>query len=144
MIVYLDASALVKCYVTERDSEFVATLIRGADTVGTGVLSRAEVAAALGRAARTSVIAQDMATRALAAFNADWDGIVRLQVGEALAARAAMLAWDQGLRGYDAVHLATALTWRESLGEMVVLATFDRELWRSAAASGLQTWPAAL
>jgi len=64
--------------------------------------------------------------------------------GEPLAARAATLAWERGLRGYDAVHLATALVWRETLGEIVTVATYDRELWRGAQASGLPPWPAAI
>ena len=70
--------------------------------------------------------------------------MVRVQVGEALASRAAMLAWEQGLRGCDAVHLAAALTWRETLDEPLTLATYDRELWRGAQASGLSSWPAAM
>lgn len=68
----------------------------------------------------------------------------RLQFGEPLAARAGALAWEHGLRGYDAVHLATALVWRETLGEMVTVATYDRELWRGAKASGLAPWPMAM
>ena len=51
------------------------------------------------------------------------------------------LAWEHGLRGYDAVHLAAALVWRESVGEPVTVATYDRELWRGAQASGLVPWP---
>ena len=39
--------------------------------------------------------------------------VKRYVAGEPLAARAGTLAWEHGLRGYDAVHLATALFWRE-------------------------------
>ncbi len=54
------------------------------------------------------------------------------------------MAWDYGLRGYDAVHLASALYWQESLRQRVVLATFDRELWRAGEAAGLGVWPSSL
>lgn len=67
---------------------------------------------------------------------------VRLQLSEPLAARAAALAWEHGLRGYDSVLLASALVWSETLGETVTVATYDRELWRGAKASGLSAWPA--
>ena len=144
MIVYLDASALVKRYVAEAGSAEVEALIGEARATGTGVLSRAEVAAALAKAARVGLVARDAALKALGAFNADWEHLIRLQFGEPLAARAATLAWEHGLRGYDAVHLATALVWRETLGEMVTVATYDRELWRGAQASGLSPWPAAI
>ncbi len=144
MIVYLDASALVKRYVAETGSAEVESLIAGAQAIGTAVVSRAEVAAALAKAARVGLIKRDAAMKALAAFNADWEHLIRLQLGEPLVARAATLAWEHGLRGYDAVHLATALGWRETLGEAVAVATYDRELWRGAQASGLLPWPAAM
>lgn len=144
MIVYLDASALVKRYVAEAGSAEVEALIAGAQAIGTAVVSRAEVAAALAKAARVGLIKRDAAMKALEAFNADWEHLIRLQLGEPLAARAATLAWEHGLRGYDAVHLATALGWRETLGEAVTVATYDRELWRGAQASGLSPWPAVM
>lgn len=144
MIVYLDASALVKRYVAESGSAQVESLIAAARATGTAVVSRAEVAAALARAARVGLITRDGATKALGAFNSDWEHLIRLQLGEPLAARAATLAWEHGLRGYDAVHLAAALVWRETLGEAVSVATYDRELWRGARASGLSPWPATL
>ncbi|OGA47048.1 MAG: hypothetical protein A3F74_18985 [Betaproteobacteria bacterium RIFCSPLOWO2_12_FULL_62_58] len=144
MIVYLDASALVKRYVAEAGSVEVASLIREAQALGTAVVSRAEVAAALAKAVRVGLVTREAALAALKAFNADWEHLVRLQFSEPLAARAGTLAWEHGLRGYDAVHLATALFWREILGEAITVATYDRELWRSARASGLVPWPAAI
>lgn len=144
MIVYLDASALVKRYVAEAGSAEVASLIGEAQAIGTAVVSRVEVAAAFAKAARVGLVTREAASAALKAFNTDWEHLVRLQFGEPLAARAGMLAWEHGLRGYDAVHLATALFWRETLGEAITVATYDRELWRGAQASGLSPWPAAL
>ena len=144
MIVYLGASALVKRYVAEAGSAEVEALIGEARAIGTAVVSRAEVAAALAKAARVGLIARDAAQKALESFNVDWEHLIRLQFGEPLAARAATLAWEHGLRGYDAVHLATALVWRETLGEAVTVATYDRELSRGAQGSGLSPWPAAI
>ena len=144
MIVYLDASALVKRYVAETGSEEVGALIAEARATGTAVLSRAEVAAALAKAARVGYVTREAALKAMEAFDADWEHLIRLQFGEPLAARAGALAWEHGLRGYDAVHLATALVWRETLGETVTVATYDRELWRGAKASGLSPWPVAM
>jgi predicted nucleic acid-binding protein len=59
----------------------------------------------------------------------------------ALVERAETLAWEHGLRGYDAVQLASALTWRESAGHEVVLATFDQQLWEAAKRTGFKPWP---
>ncbi len=66
---------------------------------------------------------------------------MRVPVTEALVARAEALAWAHGLRGYDAVQLAAALTWQDALGREIVLATFDRQLWEAASQAGLRAWP---
>ena len=78
---------------------------------------------------------------ALEAFQAEWPNFVRIQITEALVARAGSLAWQHGLRGYDTVHLSAALIWQEGMGEPVTLATFDRRLWESACQSGLLVFP---
>ena len=144
MIAYLDASALVKRYVAEAGSTDVSALISEAKALGTAVISRAEVAAALAKAVRVKAVGKDAGASALRALTADWDNLIRLQLTEVLIARAAGLAWEHGLRGYDAVHLATALFWRETLDEAVTVATYDRELWTGAKTSGLAVWPRAL
>lgn len=141
MIVYLDASALVKRYVAEAGSRDVDALLASAAAVGTSGISRAEVAAALAKAARVSVLTRDEAASAMHIFTLDWENIIRLQVTEILIARAANLAFEHGLRGYDAVHLAAALSWQEMLGEPVTLATFDRQLWQGAKTAGITPWP---
>lgn len=144
MILYLDASALVKRYVAEAGSDAVAELIEGARVTATAVISRTEVTAALAKAVRVGLAARENAAAGVAAFDLDWGDLIRLEVNEAVVARAAALAWSQGLRGYDAVHLACALMWQESLGDSVTLATYDRELWRGAQSSGLTAWPQTL
>ena len=141
MIVYLDASALVKRYVAEAGSAEVALLIAQAGAVGTAILSRAEVAAALAKAVRMKVLPQAGALAALQVFSAEWEDLVRLQMTEVLVARAAALAWEHGLRGYDAAHLASAMFWQDMLGEQVTVATYHRQLWAAARAAGLAAWP---
>ncbi len=141
MILYLDASALVKLCVAEAGSAEVAAVIEAARATATAVVSRAEVAAALARASRIGFFTPEEAAVALAGFDTDWQDLIRLEVNEPILARAATLAAAQALRGYDAVHLACALVWQESLGDPVTLATYDRELWRGARATGLLPWP---
>ena len=141
MILYLDASALVKRYVTEPGSTESIALMAAAEAVATSLVTRAEVAAALARAVRLEILDQDGGRRAQRTFSREWPDIARVPVGEALVSRAETLAWDHGLRGYDAIQLASALTWRDSIDQDVVLATFDRQLWEAAPRAGLQAWP---
>jgi len=141
VIVYIDASALVKRYVAERWSSQVIELTSRADVVATSVVSRAEVAAALARAARLGALDHESAQRAQRKSSREWPDLARVPVTELLVARAEILAWDFALRGYDAIQLASAVTWQESIGEDVVMATFDQQLWQAAPAAGVQVWP---
>jgi predicted nucleic acid-binding protein len=141
MLLYLDASALVKHYVVERFSEMVQEAIGNAEIVGTAILSRAEVSAALGKAVRVGVLNKKEAFQALKAFRKDWESLARVQTSESVVSRADALAWALSLRGYDAIHLASALIWRETINESVTFATFDSNLWNAAYVEGLELLP---
>ena len=144
MTVYLDTSALVKRFVSEPGSDEVVALTAAAEVAATSLVTRAETAAALARAVRVGALDHDGGRRAQRRFAQEWPNLVKIPVTEALVFRAETLAWDHGLRGYDAVHLAAALTWRDSVGQDVVVATFDRQLWTAAPEAGLLRWPDAL
>lgn len=144
MIVYLDASALVKRYVAERGSRETGALSARADVVATSVISRAEVAAALAKAVRLGIVEADNGRKAQRAFASQWPDIAKVPVTEALMSRAEAIAWDFALRGYDAVQLASALTWQESVGAEITLATFDRQLWNAGKKTGVRVWPETL
>lgn len=141
MILYFDTSALVKRYVIEAGTDEVNDATERAVTSGTALITRAEVTAALAKAVRIGALKQQDALASLEKFRSEWSDLIRVQVSEHLVARADTLAWEHGLRGYDAVHLAAALVWQEALGEPVTLATFDEQLWRAAEREGLVPFP---
>jgi predicted nucleic acid-binding protein len=144
MILYLDASALVKRYVAELGSSEVSAAISRAQVTGTAILSRAEVEAALAKAVRIQALTQEEGLASLQVFRNEWPDLLRVQVTEMVVAQAGNLAWDHGLRGYDAVQLAAASAWQSALGERVTLATFDKRLWAAAESVGLEAYPADL
>jgi predicted nucleic acid-binding protein len=144
MIAYLDSSALVKLYTQESGSEETLAFVVRADVRGTGLIARAEVAATFSKAARLKALTRDEARAALEVFRRQWPNLFHVDVNETVVTQADSLAWTYGLRGYDAVHLASALLWQQSIGSPVTLATFDRQLWEAARLVGLEVWPEAL
>lgn len=144
MILYIDTSALVKRYVAETESNEVNALIEQAETVGSVMLTRVEMASALAKAVRMNWVENEDAENAWQDFLLHWQSFARLSVTPALVERAARLAWEYGLRGYDATHFAAALLWQETLEMPVTLATYDRELWLAGQKAGLTVWPAGL
>lgn len=94
--------------------------------------------AALAAARRGGRLEKKDHTRALADFEDVVSDLALIGVDEPLARRAGALAEEFELRGYDAVHLATALT----LGEnAVTLVTWDGDLADAAVEAGLPISP---
>lgn len=141
MILYLDASALVKRYVVEPGSDAIASVINDALYTGTVDISQTEVIAALARAVRMRVLTPDSVSNSRQLFLSDWPALVRIQITDFVITRASGFAWEYGLRGYDSVQLAAATIWADALGQQVTFATYDRELWRIAGSIGLEVYP---
>jgi uncharacterized protein len=142
VILYIDSSVLVKRYVVEPGTPEVDSLLATADLAGTALISRAEVSAAICKAVRMGIVDRDSALASVKLFRAHWPALFRLRVDGVVVDSADLLAWEHQLRGYEAVHLACALLWQDSLGEAVTLATFDQELWGAAKHAGMNIWPA--
>lgn len=141
MIIYLDTSALLKQYIQEAGSEDVEKLLASSEGTGTNQLTYVEMASAISRAVRMELISADEAQLTWEDFLVDWELLVRLDTSGQITKRAATLAWEHGLRGYDAMHLASALTWQDAIDTPVTLATYDRELWSAAQKAGMDVWP---
>ena len=140
-IIYLDTSALLKLYIQEKQSEEVSALLEAADGAGTSILTYTEMASAMARAVRMRLISDSEAKSAWKNFLGNWPEFTRLKIPSQLTEHAATLAWEYGLRGYDAMHLAAALTWQEALETPICLATFDRLLWSAGKKASISIWP---
>jgi len=105
MIVYADTSALVKLFVEEENSTATRDMLRGAQAMGTSLLTRAELGAALARGVRRGFLSEAEAREARRRLSMVWPTWIHIAVDEALVSRAEALAWKHGLRGYDAIHL---------------------------------------
>ena len=142
MIVYFDTSALLKAYVQEGGSKDVIALMDEGDNLfGSLVLTKVEMASAIQRAIRTTQSSPVSATNAWQDFLDDWESFTRLRVTTGTIEKASDFAWKYGLRGYDSLHLASALLWQETLGIKITFAAFDRDLWLASQKTGLDAWP---
>ena len=109
------------------------------------MLARVEVAAALWRKHRTGELDLDDVLLLIRAFVADYagtpDGPPRFQtveITEAAVEHAVELTGAHGLRAYDAIQLACALAARAVDNGCTMLASFDHDLIRAAAAEGFE------
>ena len=125
---------MVKLIVVEDGSELAAKLWDSVYPAASSILAYPEGRAALAAAQRLGRLGKDEHREALAAFEELYAELTTVGVDQELAARAGGYAENLGLRGYDAVHLATAL---ELGDEEVVLVTWDRDLTQAAEHVGL-------
>ncbi|HVA93182.1 MAG TPA: type II toxin-antitoxin system VapC family toxin [Chloroflexota bacterium] len=116
MVYYLVTSAIVKRYVREQGTDWVISLVdsHAGHEFYTVRIAGPELIAAHYRKVRTGEVVQTEADYAAELFRLDWRQDYNiLEITEAVSARAMLLAQTQGLRGYDAVHLAAALEVRD-------------------------------
>jgi predicted nucleic acid-binding protein len=144
-VLFLDTSAAVKRYVAETGSAWVrqVTDASGGNRVYLSALAGPEMVATLVRGARSQPPLARQLTRLLAAFQTDWTNLFRtIEVDGRVIASAMRLAESHGLRGADAVHLATALELqrqRDASGRAAItFVSADRDQLAAAAQEGLQ------
>jgi predicted nucleic acid-binding protein len=141
---YFDSSALVKRYAQEVGSSWVASLTdpRSGNDIFTVVVSGAEIVAAVTRKTRIGLITLQDAATAIAAFKGHFKAEYRVVlINDVIVKRAMSLAEEHGLRGYDAIQLASALTIQEELGingvSLTAFVCADTDLNKVAQTEGL-------
>lgn len=102
-------------------------------------IAYAETRASFARKWREGQLDYGSHTEAVVGFESDWSTFARLSVSNAIAYRAGDLAQRYSLRGYDAVHLATALRFAERLDDVVFIA-LDLKLVDAARSAGLSIY----
>jgi predicted nucleic acid-binding protein len=137
VILYLDSSNVVKLYVEEEDSANVERMVYTADRVCSSRIGYAEVRAALAAAWRAGRLAEQPYRDLVGAFNRDWRRYIKVSPSEGIIRLAGNLAEKHGLRGYDAVHLASALSLKKLALEDVSFSSRDQHLSLAASAEGL-------
>lgn len=134
MIAYFDTSAIVPLIVHEPASRTCRDLWNDSARVVTSRVMYAEASAALAQAQRLGRLSQTAQAMAqLVEITADVDHI---EVSTPLVERAGALAHVHALRGYDAIHLASATV---GLSDAFVLVTGDLRMAQAARDMGLAT-----
>jgi uncharacterized protein len=132
VITYVDTSTLLKLVVDEEGSESADQIWDAAEVLASVRLIVVEARAALASARRGGRLTGAQHRDAKAALGSLIDDLHLVEVVDELVTDAAELAEAEGLRGYDAVHLAAALLVGAS-----VLTSADDALCDAASRRGL-------
>jgi hypothetical protein len=136
--VYLDASALVKLFVPEAESDDLNQALAGLTDVIISDLALTEMASAIGRRMREQRLARADAQRLYREASKLHATSHRAELTPPIHRRAErlMLSLTVSLRALDALHLATALD-----SEAATVVTFDPRLRDAASSQGLFVAP---
>lgn len=139
MILYLDTSAVVPILITEPSTQACRRIWDDADRRVTSRLTFVETAAALAMAQRQGRMSTTEHEGAWANFVDIWSKIDVVDLSAELSTTAAGLAQTLALRGYDAVHCASAAVIND--GELVAAAGDAHLLqaWRSLGLAVIDT-----
>lgn len=139
---FIESSAFVKRFSSEKGSKFVLDLFRpsAANRFYSARITEVEVCAAIVRRSRNT--SSELATKAIKRLRREFSSrLTHIALSDAVIEEAIRLTSVYGLRGYDAVQLSAALTAnRERLSHALTALTLissDTELNSAAIAEGL-------
>lgn len=142
MICYFDTSALVKLYVEETGSELLKAYTRESPLVATSRVAYAEARAAFARAWHEGILGDQEYQEVVFNFKKEWPAFFALAVSDSVLQCVDVLIDKYCLRGFDALHLASAVVlsrWNE--GEKILVGCWDARLWDCYQQEGFSLLP---
>lgn len=133
---YFDTSALIKRFVAEKGSPLVNSLLTHQGVTAT--IAYAEIYAGLARKRREGHISQRSYALVCRQVELDWPGYIKVELHDDVLALARDLIQRHPLRGFDAIHLASALSLQTGLSEEITFVAADERLLLAAKAEQLR------
>jgi predicted nucleic acid-binding protein len=141
MIIYLDTSNLVKLYVLEKNSDQIMAHVNNSKVVATSIIAYAEARAAFARKFREKGLSESEYRKIIRALDNDWENYFVLNVSEETVKLAGNLCESHWLRGYDALHLASASILNKSVSGKIYFSCSDSKLNKAAQREKVGTVP---
>lgn len=138
MIVYLDTSSLVKLYVEEAGSAIVRDVTQKASVIATSKIAYAEARAAFARKQRDDGFSITALKKIVEDLNRDWESYFIIEVTDGIIRSAGDIAEKYLLRGFDSIHLASAVSLKGKIRGEVYFSSADAKLNRAAGKEGIK------
>jgi len=136
-MIYLDTSALVKRFVAEAGTPEVQRLVASEDHLSTSKIAYAEMYSGFTRKFRENEISKQDYELACSQFEADWDAYLRIELHDEILDISRRLIQTYPLRGFDAIHLASAIHLEKSVELRIRFVAADKRLVDAAKGEGI-------
>ncbi len=137
MILYLDTSALVKRYVEEDKSEEVDNLWEETIEIASSTVVFAESMATFRRKFREGVFSEAEYIQTISEFKNEYHRFIIVPISSELNRIIEEILLKYPLRGFDSIHLASALLIQKGSNLNTIFACFDNSLNKAAEQEGL-------
>ena len=137
MIVYIDTSDLVKLYVDEIGSDAIKEIVRKAAIISTSKVAYAEARSAFARKQRDDGFSAKVLRKIVEDLNREWENYFLIEVTDGLIRSAGDIAEKHLLRGFDSIHLASAINLKNKIGSEVYFSSTDEKLNQAAGKEGI-------
>lgn len=111
------------------------------EALATSVVAYAETRATFARLKQEGLSSDEKHLERLAQFNLDWESMLKVELSPPVVRSAGELAEIYGLRGFDAIHLASILWLSGKSSVPIHFAGFDRRLRSAAERTGVVVVP---
>jgi len=137
-MIYLDTSALIKRYIWESGSEHVRQVFRENAVIVTSKIAYPEVYAAFTRRMREGHLVPIRYRQVCRLFEREWPAYLIIEVHDEVLRLSRDLIIKHPLRGFDALHLASAKSLWQHLKTPLTFVCADQRLLESAKAEGFK------
>ena len=135
---WLKDHALVKKYFKEKNSSEVISAWKSSIGIATSAVAYAELLAAVYRKAAETRVRKAHFQSVVRNFQEDWSSFIIVEVDNRLNETIHKVIANHGLRGFDAIHLASALAIGSAVVDNFIFACYDERLRQAAQAEGVE------
>ncbi len=139
MFAYLDSSVLIKKYFQEDGSNHIPEIWKNSKYLAISQVGYSEILATMNRKQKIDRFNDKIKSNLIRQFKEDWSYLIRINVDSLLNIELEDIHKNHHLRGFDAIHLASAKLLFKVLREDILFLSADVNLSLAAGNEGINT-----
>jgi len=137
MISYLDTGAIVKFYISEIGSETVKEIFDLSDVLATSSIAYVETISTFTRINNEKKMSNSDYRNIISNFKRDWEDLFILKIDNTIIKTAGQFIESYKIKGYDSLHLASAVLLGQRINKIVNFCCWDKKLNEAASKENL-------
>ncbi len=132
MLIYLDSSIFIKKYFKEIGSEYVIEIWNDAEYLAISQVGYSEILETIHKKQKMDRFSDKIKNQIIKDFKDDWESLIKVSADQKLNPELNRLHDKHLLRGFDAIHLATAILLAKKIEKDIQFLTADSNLQSAA------------